>query len=225
MPTDTSVDKMGKKNANAKRKSDVAPQEAPIKEPRKAAATEPQRANSKNPQTTTTTAATAEASVASAATSRTNNTMASAPPRMLPSSVNVPVPGVSGDHETANDELTRDTTATTEAFGGQDSDATLNAQMMFTIRNYVTTHFFPKVKFITKKEKLAFYSTRSKPMSYCAIITRGCNLPQGTDVAQWWETVARRAVKKKVNQLRSDKMTALKKAYFGKWWAWVQFQF
>jgi hypothetical protein len=32
---------------------------------------------------------------------------------------------------------------------------------------------------------------------------------------QWWETVARRVVNKKVNQLRSDKMTALKKAYGG----------
>jgi hypothetical protein len=138
--------------------------------------------------------------------------------------VNIPVPAGGGDHETANDELTKDTEATTTAFGEPDSAATTNAQMTFTIRNYVTQHFFSKVKFITKKEKLAFYSTRSNPRSYCAIITRGCNLPQGTDLAQWWETVAKRVVKKKINQLRLDKMTALKKAYFGKWWAWVQFQ-
>jgi hypothetical protein len=139
--------------------------------------------------------------------------------------VHVLGPGGGGDYETPTNDLTKATAATTVAFGGQDSAATLNAQMTFTIRNYVTQHFFPKVKFITKKEKLAYYSPRTNPTSYCAIITSGCNLPEGTDLAQWWETVAKRVVKKKVNQLRSDKMTALKKAYFGKWWAWVQFQF
>jgi hypothetical protein len=225
MPTKTSIDNMTNKKSNAKRKSNAAPNQAPAKEPRTAAATAPQRASSENPQTTAPTAATAEASVASLATSQTTNMTAGVSLRMLPSSVNVPVLGSSGDRENTNDEMTKATEATTEAFSGQDSAATLNSQMMFTIRNYVTTHFFPKVKFITKKEKLAYYSIRSNPMSYCAIITRGCNLPKDTNVVTWWETVARRAVKKKVNQLRSDKMTALKKEYFGKWWAWVRFQF
>jgi hypothetical protein len=97
--------------------------------------------------------------------------------------------------------------------------------MTFTIRNFVTQDFFRKVKFITKKEKLAYYSPITNPMSYCAIVTRGCHLPPGINPVTWWETVARRVVNKKVNQLRSDKMTALKKQYFGKWWAWVRFQF
>jgi hypothetical protein len=114
---------------------------------------------------------------------------------MPPSTVNVPVPGGSGDHETANDELTGTTAATSLAFREPDSAAATKAQMMFTIRNYVTTQFFPKVKFITKKEKLAFYSTRSNPMSDCAIFTRGCNFPEGTYLTQWWETVAGRVVK------------------------------
>jgi hypothetical protein len=72
---------------------------------------------------------------------------------------------------------------------------------------------------------MAFYPPGTNPTSYCAIITRGCNLPIGTDLVKWWETVAKRVVKKTINQLRSDKMTAFKKAYFGKWWAWVQFKF
>jgi hypothetical protein len=125
--------------------------------------------------------------------------------------VNVLGPGGGGDHETANDELTKATAATTLAYGNLDSTRATNAQMTFTIRNYVTQHFFPKVKFITKKEKLALYPPGTSPTSYCAIITRGCNLPIGTDLVKWWETVAKRVVKNKINQLRSDKMTALKK--------------
>jgi hypothetical protein len=66
------------------------------------------------------------------------------------------------------------------------------------------------VNFITKKKKLAFYPPGPNHTSYCAIITRGCNLPQGIDLAKWWETVAKRVVEK-INQLRGDKLTALKK--------------
>jgi hypothetical protein len=115
---------------------------------------------------------------------------------MPPSTVHVLGPGGGGDHETANDELTKATAATTLAYGNLDSTRATNAQMTFTIRNYVTQHFFPKVKFITKKEKLAFYPPGTNPTSYCAIITRGCNLPIGTDLVKWWETVAKRVVKK-----------------------------
>jgi hypothetical protein len=108
--------------------------------------------------------------------------------------------------ETANDELTKATAAaTTLAYGNLDSTHATNTQMTFTIRHYVTQHFFPKVKFITKKEKMAFYPPGTIPMSYCAIITRGCNLPIGTDLVKWWETVAKRVVKKQIAQLRSDK--------------------
>jgi hypothetical protein len=149
--------------------------------------------------------------------------------RMPPSTVHVLGPDGGGDHETGIDEPTKATAATTLAYGNLDSASATNVQMTFTIRNYVTQYFFPSVKFITKKEKLAFYPPGTNPTSYYAIITRGCNLPQGIDLAQWWETVAKRVakrvVKRKIAQLRSDKIIAFKKAYFGKWWAWVQFQF
>jgi hypothetical protein len=231
MPTKTSIDNMTKGKANSKRRTDATPNQAPAKAPRSTAVpstnpTEPQRANLKNPPPTTTPAATAAGSDASATTTRTINTLPSTSSPMLPSSVNVPALGGSGDNETADGDLTSTTAAaTTAAFSEQENAAATHLQMTFTIRNFVTQDFFRKVKFITKKEKLAYYSPLTNPMSYCAIVTRGCHLPQGTDPVTWWETVARRVVNKKVNQLRSDKMTALKKQYFGKWWAWVRFQF
>jgi hypothetical protein len=168
MPANTSVDNMTKKNANSKRKSTVNTKQTPVKEPRMASVpstdlTEPQRANLKDPPPTATTTATAEATAASVATSRTTNTMASASTLMPLLTVNVPVPGGSGDHETANDKLTKATEATTAAYGGQDSAPATNLQMTFTIRNYVTQHFFPYVKFITRKERLAFYPPGTNP--------------------------------------------------------------
>jgi hypothetical protein len=161
-----------------------------------AAITEPPRSNLKEPPPTAMTTATDEVAAASVATSRTTNTTASASTQMPPRTVHVPGPGGGGDHETANDELTKATAATTLAYGNRDSASASNAQMTFTIRNYVTQYFFPMVKFITKKEKLAFYPPGTNPTSYCAVITRGCNLPQGIDLAKWWETVAKRVVKK-----------------------------
>jgi hypothetical protein len=157
------------------------------------------------------TTATDESAAASVAASQTTNTTASASTRMSPSTVHVLGLDGGGDHETGNDELTKATAATTAAYGNLDSASASNVQMTFTIRNYVTQYFFPTVKFITKKEKLAFYPPGTNPTSYYAIITRGCNLPQGIDLAQWWETVAKRVVKRKIAQLRSDKITALKK--------------
>jgi hypothetical protein len=127
---------------------------------------------------------------------------------------------------TGNDELTAAAsaaTATTAAFTALSSPTSNLTQMKFTIRNFVTQHFFPQVKFITKKEKLAYYRPGANPGSYCNIITRGCHLPQGQDHAQWWETIAKRVVKRKIAQLRSDKITALKKAYYGKWWSYVRY--
>jgi hypothetical protein len=141
------------------------------------------------------------------------------------SSVHVPSTAGGVDQDTTIDDLTKATAATTAAYGDLNSASATNTQMTFTIRNYITQHFFPVVKFITMMDQLAFYLPGTNPESYCAVITRGCNLPQGTNLAQWWETVARRVVKRKINQLRSDKINALKKTYFGKWWAWVQFQF
>ena len=121
MPSPVTDNNMARNRANAKRKTDDNTKKPPGKAPR----TNPViSADLKNPPPTTTPAATAAESDASAATSRTINTLPSTSPLMLPSSVNVPVLGGSGDHETANEELTKATTAaTTAAFSGIRSPA------------------------------------------------------------------------------------------------------
>jgi hypothetical protein len=200
MLTHIPVNNMAKNRANVKRKTPANKQQAPGKAPRTsvspAAITKPPRSNLREPPPTATTTATDEGAAASVAASRTTNMTASASTQMPPRTVHVPGPDGGGDHETANDGLTKATAATTLAYGNLDSVSGTNVQMTFTIRNYVTQHFFPMVKFITKKEKLAFYPSGSNPTSYCAIITRGCDLPRGTNLAKWWETVAKRVVKK-----------------------------
>jgi hypothetical protein len=84
------------------------------------------------------------------------------------------------------------------------------------IRDSVTHHFFRYVKFITSWKKLAYRDPAIDPNTYCAVVTRGCHLPPGTDIVSWWETVAKYEVRKQVTQLRSDQITALKGEYYGK---------
>jgi hypothetical protein len=64
-------------------------------------------------------------------------------------------------------------------------------------------------------KKLATYDAKTNPRTYCAVITKGCNLPATTDPVNWWESVAKREVRKTIHQLRSDRLTALKWDYFG----------
>ena len=130
----------------------------------------------------------------------------------------VHLPGTDGgsEHETGNDDLMAAATATTATYSGLDSATVTVEQMKWTIRNYVTQYCFPNVKFIMKKERLAYYPPGTNSKSYCAMVTKGCCLPAGVDRCQWWEAVARRTVKRKIAQLRSNKINALKKAYYGK---------
>jgi hypothetical protein len=103
------------------------------------------------------------------------------------------------------------------AFQSLLATANSNLDLRMTIRNYVTQHFFKHVKFITRSQKLAYFDPSRYPNTYCAVVTKGCNLPPGTDAVQWWETLARREeVRRKVRQLRSDRISALKWAYYGK---------
>jgi hypothetical protein len=64
-------------------------------------------------------------------------------------------------------------------------------------------------------KKLAYYDAKSNPKTYCAVITKGWHPPPSTDPVNWWEPVAKREVRKKIHQLRSDRLTALKWDYFG----------
>jgi hypothetical protein len=80
-----------------------------------------------------------------------------------------------------------------------------HSAVIAVIRNYVTQHFFPDVKFITSNRKLAYYDAKAHPNTYCSVITKGCNLPPNTDLINWWESVAKREVRKKfINCGRMD---------------------
>jgi hypothetical protein len=81
------------------------------------------------------------------------------------------------------------------------------------IRDFVTHHFFKYVKFITSWKKLAYHDPATNPNNYCAVVTRGCHLPPGTDTVSWWETVAKHEVRNKFTHLRSDRITVLKGEY------------
>ena len=87
--------------------------------------------------------------------------------------------------------------------------------MVFTMRNYITKDFFPFVKFITRDAQLAYYSRDTKPESFCNRITEGIKLPDTVDHASWWEE-NKHVVRRKVSQLRSDRISTLKTNYIGK---------
>jgi hypothetical protein len=71
-------------------------------------------------------------------------------------------------------------------------------------------------------KKLAYYDAKTNPNTYCAVITKGCHLPPGTDLVNWWESVAKREVRKTIHQLRLDQLTALKWDYFGTY-EWLRY--
>jgi hypothetical protein len=78
-----------------------------------------------------------------------------------------------------------------------DSKTNDQSAVIAVIRNYVTQHFFQHVKFITRMKKLAHDEAKTNPRTYCAVITKGCNLPPTTDPVNWWKWVAKREVRKK----------------------------
>jgi hypothetical protein len=100
----------------------------------------------------------------------------------------------------------------------RDLSASLNDResLRITLRLYIARDFFPMVKLIVNKSKLAYASNEDEPNSYCARITHGCGIASGIKAVQWWEDFAKREVTKKINQLRSDRMTTLKWAFIGK---------
>ena len=85
-----------------------------------------------------------------------------------------------------------------------------------TLRSYVALNFFPMVTFIVNKEELAYYSQEDNPTSYCVRITKGCGIVSGVEAVKWWEDFAKREVMKKINQLRSNRLTTLKWVFIGK---------
>ena len=119
------------------------------------------------------------------------------------------------DGMAANEDLTTDRSATI-AFRELVKTSNDMHSLRQCVRNFVSQFFFPHVKFITRASKLAYYDCKQYPNTFCAVITRGCNLPSNINPATWWESIAKKEVKNKVAQLRSDKLTALKWDYYGK---------
>ena len=63
---------------------------------------------------------------------------------------------------------------------------------------------------------LAFYEPQEKPKSVCATIIRGCNIPfHGSELANWWESVAKKTITKKITTLRNDRIKLFKWEFFG----------
>jgi hypothetical protein len=92
------------------------------------------------------------------------------------------------------------------------------SDMKQVVRDYVTQHFFKYVKFVASMSRLAYRDPATHPQSYCAKVIKGCNLPKGTDTVAWWESIAKHEVRKKVTQMRSDRITALKWEYYCKFY-------
>jgi hypothetical protein len=101
------------------------------------------------------------------------------------------------------------------AYTNLDRKTNDQSAVITVIQNYVTQHFFQHVKFITRIKKLAYYNAKTNPKTYWAVTTKGCHLPPGTDPVNWWESVAKREVRKTIHQLRSNRLTALKWDYYG----------
>ena len=89
--------------------------------------------------------------------------------------------------------------------------------LRMSICAYVEREFFPNVKFIISNKKMVYYDQATHPNTYCAVIPKGCAVPEGYDVDNWWETIATQTVRRKVPQLRADRLIALKWEYYGKY--------
>ena len=80
------------------------------------------------------------------------------------------------------------------------------------IKDYVTEHIFPKVKFIVNKaDEMRF----SEGPSLCNIIMKGLQLENIDKKVEWW-MAAKNTVHKKLIQLKNDRNAALKGEFFGK---------
>lgn len=89
--------------------------------------------------------------------------------------------------------------------------------LILNIRAFVQREFFRHVKFIIKNKKMAYYDPDKYPNTYCAVVAKGCGIPEGYDAATWWETIAKQTVRRKVSQLRCDRITSLKWDYYSKY--------
>ena len=128
-----------------------------------------------------------------------------------------------------DDDVTAATAVTTSGQKKDNKSTTVNEivkyqssseAMELTIKQFVCNDLFPKVKFIVNPNvTLAFHSLKDSKghKTICGCVTKGCNLPPSVNSQDWWYSLARSTVSKKINTLRSDKTKAIKWKLFGKW--------
>ena len=81
-----------------------------------------------------------------------------------------------------------------------------------TIVTVCSTYLFPRVKFLNKRHDLDYSDKRN---SLCQHVMEHCHVSPAVDKAIWWQQ-NRKHVLATITSLRSNKATALKNAFFGK---------
>ena len=109
-----------------------------------------------------------------------------------------------------DDDVTAATAVTTSGQKKDNKSTTVNEivkyqssseAMKLTIKQFVCNDLFPKVKFIVNPNvTLAFHSLKDSKghKSICGCVTKGCNLPPSVNSQDWWHSLARSTVSKKL---------------------------
>ena len=136
---------------------------------------------------------------------------------------------VSNRNSGEEDDVTAATQVTTSGKKEHKKSTTVNEivkyqssseAMKLTIKQFVCNDLFPKVKFVVNPNvTLAFHSLMDIKghKTICGYVTKGCNLPPNVKPQEWWYSIARSTVAKKISTLRSDRTKAIKLRLFGKW--------
>ena len=112
----------------------------------------------------------------------------------------------------------RNRTATTEEFSCL-TDKTLNSHMKEVIVAFTKKSVFPKVKFFGRVDQDQAMSFSLDKESLCQYVLVGCNIKTkettNADLEKSWYAI-RKTVNEKITNLRNDKCSAIRKAWFGK---------
>ena len=84
-------------------------------------------------------------------------------------------------------------------------------QMKITLQGFVSNSLFPKLKFITDPDVELRYTDDKN--SICNLVVRDCNVVG--DQQLWWAS-AKNIVRHKISEMRNNKNSAIKTAFFGK---------
>ena len=80
---------------------------------------------------------------------------------------------------------------------------------------FVSVRLFPRCKFILNKVSELKFDWDKK--SICHFVIKGLHVPHDDNIQEWWRQ-ASKWVGLAITRVRNDRNTALKWAFFGKWW-------